>query len=150
MPPSDTYSGTPFEAALACAAASETPSRALAPSRDLFGVPSRATSSAVEPLLVGGELPMTASAISVVDVGDGLEDALAAVALGVAVAQLVRFVGAGAGAGRHDGAPRAAVFERDLDLDGRVAARVEHLEGAHCCDAVVSHGVLLRRVTNNR
>jgi hypothetical protein len=55
---------------------------------------------------------------------DRLLDALAAVAALVAVAQLDRLVGAGRGARRHGGAAHRAVFEHDVDLDGRVAAAV--------------------------
>ena len=72
-------------------------------------------------------MPEQPSAIVVVDVLDGLEHALAAVALLVAVAQLQGLVRAGGGAGGHRGAAQGAVLEHDLDLDGRVAARIEDL-----------------------
>ena len=58
---------------------------------------------------------------------DGLRDALAQVATLVAVAQLACLKGAGRSARRHHRAAEAAVLEHDLDLDGGVAAAVEHL-----------------------
>ena len=63
----------------------------------------------------------------VVDVLDGLRDALAQIAALVAIAQLARLKGSGRSARRHHRATEAAVLEHDLDLDGRVAAAVEHL-----------------------
>ena len=62
----------------------------------------------------------------VVDVLDGLRNALAQVAALVAVAQLACLKGAGRSARRHHRAAEAAVLEHDLDLDGGVAAAVEH------------------------
>ena len=62
----------------------------------------------------------------VVDVLDGLRDALAQVAALVAVAQLACLKGAGRSARRHHCA-EAAVLEHDLDLDGGIAAAVEYL-----------------------
>jgi hypothetical protein len=104
-----------------------------------LAVPSR-DEKAVDALLVVCRLTDDGVADFALDVGDGIKDALTAIAFGVAVAHLVGFVGAGAGAGGHDGGSRAAAFEAYLDLDGGVAPRVEHLEGAYCCDAVVCHG----------
>ena len=63
----------------------------------------------------------------IVDVLDGLRDALAQVATLVAVAQLASFESAGRSARRHHRATEAAVLEHDLDLDGGVAAAVEYL-----------------------
>ena len=63
----------------------------------------------------------------VVDVLDGLRNALAQVTTLVAVAQLASFESAGRSARRHHRATEAAVLEHDLDLDGGVAAAVEHL-----------------------
>ena len=60
----------------------------------------------------------------VVDVPDGLEHPLAAVAV-AAVAQLDRFVFAGRGSRRHRGAAERAGVEQHLDLDGGVATRIE-------------------------
>ena len=60
--------------------------------------------------------------------------ALAAVAL-AAVAQFDRLERTGRGAAGHRGARERAVVERDLDLDGGVAARVEDLAGADGLDA---------------
>ena len=58
----------------------------------------------------------------VVDVLDGLQHALAAVAALVAVAQLKRLVHAGGCAGRHRRPPHHIVFQPDLHLNGGVAA----------------------------
>ncbi len=69
-----------------------------------------------------------------VDVLDGAEDALAAVAGGVAVAQLQGFVAAGAGARGHRCPAAAAVDERDLYLQGGVAAGVQDLPAANALD----------------
>ena len=65
----------------------------------------------------------------------GLLDTLAAVALLVAVAQLDRLERSGAGAAGDGRAGDRAVVERDLDLDGGVAARVEDLAGSDGVDA---------------
>ena len=58
---------------------------------------------------------------------DGLRNALAQIATLVAVAQLAGLKGAGRSARRHHRAAKAAVLEHDLDLDGGIAAAVEHL-----------------------
>ena len=62
-----------------------------------------------------------------VDVVDGLGDALAEEQLLVAVAQLPGFVDAGAGAAGDGGPADRAVVERDIDFDGRIAAAIENL-----------------------
>ena len=63
----------------------------------------------------------------VVDVLDGLRDTLAQIAALVAVAQLTCLKGTGRSTRRHHCAAKAAVLEHDLDLDGGIAAAVEHL-----------------------
>ena len=63
----------------------------------------------------------------VVDVLDGLRNALAQVAALVAIAQLAGLKGAGRSTRRHHCTAKAAVLEHDLDLDGGIAAAVEHL-----------------------
>ena len=65
---------------------------------------------------------------------DGLQHALAAVAVVVAVAQLVRLEGAGGRAGGDGRALDDAVVEQHLDLDGRVAARIQDLARAYSLD----------------
>ena len=71
-----------------------------------------------------------------VDVRDGPLHTLAAVAV-AAVPKLDGLVGAGAGPARNRRPPPGAREELDLDLDGRVASRVEYLsrhdvdDGAH-------------------
>jgi hypothetical protein len=70
--------------------------------------------------------------------GDGVEDALAAVARGVAVAELDRLVGAGR---RPDGTmarPDRRRRRGHVDLDRRVAARVEDLAADDVLDQVVT------------
>ena len=74
-----------------------------------------------------------------VDVADRVEHALAAEAV-AAVAQLDRLELPRRRAGRDDGAAARPAVEDDLDLDRRVAARVEDLaaddvfDGAHGAD----------------
>ena len=99
---------------------------ALAPRRDLFGVPSRSISSASIAVLVGGFVAGQRVEDLAVDGIDRLEHALAAVAALVAVAQLDRFVGAGGGARGNGGAAEGAGFQGHIDLDGRIAAAVEN------------------------
>ena len=92
---------------------------------------------AVERLLVGGVAPAQRLGDLAVDVPDRLRDALAAPRR-AAVAQLDRLVHAGRGAGRDDRAAERAGLEPDVDLDGRIAARVEHLPSAHLSDLHVA------------
>src|ERR1019366_5654386 len=63
------------------------------------------------------------------DVGDGLEDALAAEAGLVAVAELDRFVRPGRRARWHGRASQRAVVEDHIHLDRGVASRVQDLAG---------------------
>ena len=86
---------------------------------------SRASSSAWS----SASSPTTASAISPLTACDRLADALAAPAALVAVAQLDRFVRAGRGARRDRRAAHAAVLQRDIHFDRRIAAAVEDLAG---------------------
>ncbi|EXI68646.1 MAG: hypothetical protein AW08_00958 [Candidatus Accumulibacter adjunctus] len=62
-----------------------------------------------------------------VDGVDGLEHALAEIDLLVAVTQFAGFEFAGRGTRRDGGAGEKAIVEGDVDLDGRVAARIENL-----------------------
>ena len=66
---------------------------------------------------------------------DGLLDALADVAVLVAVTSLDGLEGTGRGAAGDGRAGDRAVVEGDLDLDRGVAARVEDLARAYCLDA---------------
>jgi hypothetical protein len=75
------------------------------------------------------------------DVVDGVQHALATEAQLVAVAQLHRLVGAGAGPRGDDGAAARAIIQHDLGLDGGIAAAVEHLAGDDVGDG--GHGGLL-------
>ena len=80
---------------------------------------------------------MTDGPERLVDVVDRLQDALAAEALLVAVAQLDRLVLAGRRAARHGGAP-APGGGLDFDFDRGVAARIEDLAGEDGVD--FAHG----------
>ena len=73
-------------------------------------------------------------------VGDRPEHALAAEPRRVAVAQLDRLVGTGRGAGRHRRPTDRAVGQDDVDLDGRVAARIEDLAGVDASMKVLTRG----------
>ena len=90
----------------------------------------------VEGALLGGAGADQRRGDLAVDVGDRPGDALAGPGV-AAVAQLDRLELAGRGAGGHRGEAAGAGLERDFDLDGRVAARVEDLprvdggDGAH-------------------
>ena len=94
--------------------------------RLVVGAVERARAVASRPRWSVASTPTTASRISLVHVVDGLGDALAAVAR-VAVAELDRLVGTGAGPARHGGPAARARDELDLHLDGGVAAGVEDL-----------------------
>ena len=61
-----------------------------------------------------------------VDRAHGFQDALAAVALLVAIAQFPRFVLARAGAARNRGAAEGAALQVDIDFHRRVAARIKN------------------------
>ncbi len=69
-----------------------------------------------------------------VDVADGVQDALAAVSAFVAVTKLDGLVGARRGARRHGRPPHDPRVEDDVDLYGRVAAGVQYLAGECVCD----------------
>ena len=106
---------------------------ALAPSRDLSGVPSRSSSVwSTTPLFVGGDADDGRR--DLVEHGlDGLLDTLAAVT-GTTVAQFDRLVLAGGRARRHRRTCERAVDQGDLDLDRRITAGVEDLAGADLLD----------------
>ena len=70
---------------------------------------------------------MICSAISLVDVLDRFEHALAAVAGLVAVAQFDGLVSARGGPGRYSGTSRRAAQQSHLYLKGGIAPRVEYL-----------------------
>ena len=111
----------------------DTPSTALAPRRPRFGVPSSLQERLVDRPLVGG-LADERRGNLVVDVADGLQHALAAVAALVAVAKLQRFACAGGGARRHGGAAARARLEHDVHFDGWIAARIKNFPGLNGTD----------------
>ncbi len=110
----------------------------MAPSFFLLSVPSSCDHLGVDETLVGGVEAFDRGAEHVEHGFDGLEHALAAVARLVAVAQFVRFEGSGRCAGRNGGASNHAVFEQNLDLNGRVAPGIKNFASADCLDQ--SHG----------
>ena len=112
----------------------------------LVGRAVRGDEGRVDAALVRGVHAENRVGALVVDVGDGLERALATVDGLVTVAQLNGLDLAGSGAGRHDGTAHAAVVEGDLDLNGGVAARIEYLAAvdvddfAHMCYLLTGGG----------
>ena len=93
----------------------------------LVGGTVRSNQRGIDGALVEGVEAHDGVSTLVVDVLDGLRNALAQVAALVAVAQLASFESAGRSTRRHHRAAKAAVLEHDLDLDGGIAAAVEHL-----------------------
>jgi len=79
----------------------------------------------VDQALIGGILADDLVLDLLHDVLHGLADRLAAVDALVTVAQLDGLERTGGGAGGDGSTAAGAVFEGDLDLDGRVATRVE-------------------------
>jgi hypothetical protein len=73
---------------------------------------------------------------NVVDVGDGLGNTLAAPLGFVSVAELAGLVGAGGCARRHNRAMEAGLTD-EVDLDGRITARVVHSTGVDLGDGHV-------------
>src|SRR5215218_6180146 len=72
-----------------------------------------------------------------IHVVDGFENAFAAIALAIAIAQLDRLVGAGGRARGHRGSAHRTAGEKDLDLHGWVAAGVEHFSTVYRLDQTV-------------
>jgi hypothetical protein len=115
----------------------ETARIALAPSLLFVGVPSSSRRKRSMP---------THEALGDVrvDVLDGLADALAEVALLVAVAQFEGFVLAGGGARGDGGAAERPAAEDDVGFDGGVSAGIEDLAGDNRRD--LGHGRPLMKV----
>jgi len=88
----------------------------------------------VEPALVACIETGQSFADLAVDCFHRAAHALAAVALGVPVAQLQHLVLAGGRAGGHRRAAERTIGQRDLRFDGGVAARIEDLPSVHACD----------------
>ena len=89
----------------------------------------------VEPALVLGVGAEERVGDLPVHVADRLQHALAEVGGGIAVAQLDGLVLAGRRAGGHGRPSEGAGREPDVDLERRVAARVEELASVHLGDA---------------
>ena len=122
------------------AKASDTARMALAPSRDLLGVPSSSIRARSSSSWVSKSRPARARVDLAVDVGDGLAAAQPAVAMRVAVAQLVRF---GARRWRPRTAPTptpaAPPASSQARPNGGAAAAVENLRAAQAFDS--RHGL---------
>ena len=142
-PPSARYSGKPSESAAACATASETPSVAFAPRFDLSARAVELEHAPVDLALVERVEPDERGPDDLRDVRDRPEHALAAEALRVLVPQLDGLVLAGRGPARDGGASEGTVDERHVDLDGRVAARIEDLARLNGLDE--GHGAHILR-----
>ena len=121
--------------AAARATARLTPRMALAPSLALFGVPSRSSMAPSTAAWSSASIPARALAIFALTLSTALQDTLAAVAGLVGVAELQGFVNAGRGAGGDRGPPGGAALQADLDLDGRVPARIQNLSRVNLDDA---------------
>ena len=124
---------SPSSAACAWAAASETPRIALAPRRDLFGVPSSSIRARSRPPGRRRRARASAAAISPLTFATARVTPLPCPGL-AAVAQLGRLELARRGARGHRRAPVRAGAQLDLDLDRRVAAAVEDLAGVDSLD----------------
>ena len=103
----------------------------------LVGRPVEVDQRAVEAFLIGCVAPAQRLGDLAVDVADRLQDGLAAPRR-PAVAELDRLVDAGRGAGRDDRAAERAGVEPDVDLDRRIAPRVDDLPSAHLSDLHVA------------
>ncbi|MNC40679.1 hypothetical protein D3C75_894040 [compost metagenome] len=94
---------------------------------------------AVQALLVGRVLAQQQVTDRAVDVGDGLQHALAQVTALVAITQLQRFARAGGSTGRRASAADDAVVEQYIGFHGGVATRIENFttfdvdDFCHCC-----------------
>ncbi len=125
-PPRYWYRGRPSASAAALATASEVPRMALAPKRPLLGVPSASIISRSTSRWSSGVDPHQRVADGLVDVLDGVEDALAPVGL-AAVAQFDGLEGARGRARRYRGPAPSSARQLDIDLDGGIAPRIEYL-----------------------
>ena len=83
----------------------------------------------VDPSLIEGVAALQLVSDLRVDVLDRFEHAPAEIDRLVAVALLPGLVGTGARPRRHGGPPEGSVGQRDIDLEGGVAAAVEDLAG---------------------
>ena len=100
----------------------------------LVGGAVRRDHRAVHGALVGSLHANQKLADLAVHVRDGIEHALAQVAVLVAVAQLNGLELAGRRTGGNDGAAKRPVLERYLHLDGRVCAGIQHLACVYVLD----------------
>ena len=121
------------------------PRIAFAPRLPLLGVPSSSMSAASIAAWSAASSPSSAGAIVSTTFATAFRTPLPPKRRLVAVAQLDGLVGAGRGAGRDGGPADRAVGEDDVDLDRRVAPRVEDLAGVDVVDDRVAHFALTAR-----
>ena len=101
---------------------------ALAPRRDLFGVPSRSIINSSMATCSGFQAGEAVEDFAF-DGFHRLFDALAAVAALIAVAQLDRLMRAGGGAGRNSRTAQRPGIQDHIHFDGRVAPAVQNFPG---------------------
>ena len=116
---------------------------ALAPSFFLFGVPSSSIIRWSMAIWSSASMPMSSSAMTSLTLATAFDTPLPSHLRLVAVAQLPGLVGAGAGAAGDGGGAGRAVGERDVDLDGGIAAAIENLAAANIDDRAHGGSVLL-------
>ena len=68
------------------------------------------------------------------DIGDGSAHAFARVTSWIAVAQLVSFMSAGAGAGRNDSPAARATVTRNFHLDRGIPPAIKDFASVDACD----------------
>ncbi len=88
----------------------------------------------VDAALIAGALAEQRRGDDLVHVVHSLGNALAEVALGVAVAKLKCFVHASGSARRNSGAAKRAILENNIHFDCRIAARINDLTGLYFDD----------------
>ena len=102
---------------------------ALAPRRDLVGVPSREIMAWSRARWSAASMPVMALGDFGVGVGDGFEHAFAEISGFVAIAEFECFVFAGGGAGRNGGTADFAGGQSDFSFDRGIAAGVDDSGG---------------------
>ncbi len=118
----------------------------MAPSLPLLGRPVQLAQDAVDEDLVGGVDVQQLGLDELVDVGHGLQNALAAVNVLVAVAELYGLVFPGRGAAGHGRPAHIPAVQKHVDFNGGIPAGIQDLSGldrfdVHPKPALVIEGV---------